>query len=140
MDTSGPYPIILDGDRVSLVPEYTRLMAEKLNKRTGPWLPLPFIGAWTNFGGTAYEAGMYRLNGDRVELKGLIKGPMGSMICTFPEGYRPLQRHMTAMGTGAVGSVNGPYSLDVFANGNMRVAGTATMAYMSLTGLWFPIT
>lgn len=53
------------------------------------WTTMALVGSWGNFGGTCQVA-QYRKIGDRVFLRGCIKGgAIGTAFFTMPAGFRP---------------------------------------------------
>jgi hypothetical protein len=86
-----------------------------------PWQPLPFAGAWTNYG-SGFVGGAYRKDPHgRVYVRGLVTKNGGSpvsgdVIAILPPGYRPPAKQLFAVGTGGdTGQLYG--RLDVLPSG-----------------------
>src|SRR4030095_3962840 len=61
-----------------------------------PWIPLPYSGGWTDFL-AGYTAGAYRLVGDEVQLRGVMKHATTTttgIFVTMPVGYRSPAGHI----------------------------------------------
>lgn len=58
------------------------------------WTPLTFENGWFNLDANLYTPGSHRMVGDRVELRGLVKGlTVPSVIATLPVDRRPVKIH-----------------------------------------------
>lgn len=102
----------------------------------GAWTAPTLAGSWVNFGDGNAPAG-YRLNGDVVEMRGLIKSGSG-LIFTLPTGMRPTAgtaRFVVPAGPGAAivdARWDGPVSL-------VSYLASGTNAHVSLAGIRFPL-
>jgi len=98
------------------------------------WVSLPYGTGWADYG-TGYSQGRYRIIGDMVELRGLVKrtSGTGTTIATLPVGYRPTRQTLfsviTNTGTGRV---------DALATGIIKL-NSGGSGWVSLDGLAFSI-
>lgn len=102
--------------------------------------PVPYVGAWGDFGG-AFETGKYYLDNvaSRVYLQGLIvrtgASGVGEIIFTLPVGYRPAGDILLACtATGAFANIK-----IVAASGSVIFNVGSAITNCSLSGLNFRI-
>jgi len=110
------------------------------------WTNATLQNSWVNVSSSTFTSARYRLNGDRVEVEGLVGGGAYSVaIFTLPAGYRPSKNFVfTCFGSGANGAV-GAFRVDVQPDGTVLVQAAAAgttgpPSYMTLTGIQFSIT
>jgi len=113
---------------------------------TPAWTNATLQNSWVNVSSSTFTSARYRLNGDRVEVEGLVGGGAYSVaIFTLPAGYRPSKNFVfTCFGSGANGAV-GAFRVDVQPDGTVLVQAAAAgttgpPSYMTLTGIQFSIT
>lgn len=94
-----------------------------------------FQNSWTNFGVTFHNA-EYRLDGDEVQLRGLVKGGAdGSTIFTLPLGMRPQKiMHFNADMNSAQHAL-----IRVLPTGEVKAHGANVAAYVSLSNVAFSV-
>ena len=113
---------------------------------TPAWTNATLQNSWVNVSSSTFTSARYRLNGDRVEVEGLVGGGAYSVaIFTLPAGYRPSKNFVfTCFGSGANGAI-GAFRVDVQPDGTVLVQAAAAgttgpPSYMTLTGIQFSIT
>jgi len=113
---------------------------------TPAWITPTLLNGWVNVSSSTFTSARYRLNGDRVEVEGLVGGGAYSVaIFTLPAGYRPSKNFVfTCFGSGANGAI-GAFRVDVQPDGTVLVQAAAAgttgpPSYMTLTGIQFSIT
>lgn len=98
-----------------------------------------FQNSWTNYA-TGWKVARYRLNGDRVEIEGLVKtGLPGTTVFTLPLGMRPtdFEGPFPSVANGSTGG-EGLGRLDVQSDGQViarastGVTGAGAMAYFGV--------
>jgi len=127
---------------------------------SGPvaWIAPTFTNSWVNYGSGFQSAG-YRIVGDMVQLRGLIKsGTLGLAAFTLPAGYRPTANLLlsgvisvhAAQATSAASAgtahthtfgVN-DYGgrVDIGTTGSVTINSNGANGFVSLDGMSFPIT
>ena len=103
--------------------------------RKGTWLVPTLNAPWTNYG-DAFSNAAYRKDGNRVQLRGLVKaGAGGSVVCNLPAGFRPPAQQIFV----AVSDAPAPARIDVRSNGDVAVAQptTGTLGWLSLDAISF---
>jgi hypothetical protein len=102
-----------------------------------PWINATLENAWVTYS-TGFDVAQYRMLGDKVELRGLIKnGTATATMLTLPVGYRPLKDQIFICW-----SNTGFARVDVAAVGSVRVAAYGTggsNVFVSLANLSFSI-
>ncbi|MBT2750022.1 MULTISPECIES: hypothetical protein [unclassified Lysobacter] len=105
--------------------------------RKGTWLLPTLYVPWANYG-DAFANAAYRKDATRVQLRGLVKGGVGSsVVFTLPVGFRPPAQQIYV----AVCDAQSPARIDVRSNGDVAVAQptTGTMGWLSLDAVVFYI-
>lgn len=101
-----------------------------------PWTALPLNGTWANYGAGATPA-EYRLFGDKVELRGLVKhvAAIGAdlTIGTLPPNFRPYSGLPIGVGMGYAAGI-GYFSARITANTTGALLLEPNDAFTSLTG------
>lgn len=103
--------------------------------RKGAWQVPALNAPWTNYG-DAFANAAYRKDGNRVQLRGLVKGGSGSSIVfLLPVGFRPLAQHLFVINTDIAVAVR----IDVRSNGEVYLpqATSAPLGWMSLDSVSF---
>lgn len=103
--------------------------------RKGAWQAPNLNAPWTNYG-DAFANAAYRKDGNRVQLRGLVKaGASGSVIFTLPAGFRPPAQQIYVASCGAAT----PARVDIRSNGEVIVsqAPSGTFGELSLDGVAF---
>lgn len=109
----------------------------------GPWTALPFSAQWDKYPG-AYSVPGYRIVGDRVELRGVVRqtpsaAPAAQVIATLPVGARP-----PASIAIALVCQGGLYQLEARTDGTIvfagAVAGAPTSQFAGLDGMQYSTT
>ena len=103
--------------------------------RKGAWQAPSLNAPWTNYG-DAFANAAYRKDGNRVQLRGLVKaGAGGSVVFTLPAGFRPSAQQIYVASCDAAT----PARIDVRSNGDVLVSqpATGTMGWLSLDGVTF---
>ncbi|ARS51493.1 sialidase family protein [Kushneria konosiri] len=119
-------------------PVLTEVRIPDIGHLTGGWVDFTPSNGWTiNTDGAFQKTPGYRINGDLVELRGVVKGgPVGSSasqaVTVLPEGFRPLVR--TMFSTWCQG---GAARVDVHAGGAVSVIVASDVAYVSLDNIRF---
>ena len=64
----------------------------------GAWNGLAYGAGWGDYDATTWQVGGYKLFGDMVQLRGLVKrsSGVGTTIATLPGGYRPTKQILYA--------------------------------------------
>jgi hypothetical protein len=99
------------------------------------WTNLTLLNNWVNFDPTLYPAASYRMVGDMVQLRGLIKsGTIGQNITNLPVGFRA-QRivHLPVASENAFGMVR------ISVNGDMN-AVVGTNGWFDLANIQYSVT
>lgn len=103
--------------------------------RKGAWVAPTLNVPWTNFGDVFAAAG-YRKDGNRVQLRGVIKGGAGgTVVFVLPAAFRPsAQLIMTTLS-----DAGAPTRIDVRANGEVFVAlpPSAQVAWLTLDSITY---
>lgn len=72
------------------------------------WTSVTYVNGWVDYNSATYNGLQYRLEGNRVWLRGVIKNPTTSAvsvsIATLPTGYRPIKTKMLNSGQGPNGA------------------------------------
>ncbi|ALN55397.1 hypothetical protein GLE_0038 [Lysobacter enzymogenes] len=101
--------------------------------RRGAWVAPTLNAPWTNFGDLFAAVG-YRKDGNRVQLRGVVKsGAGGTVVFVLPAALRPsAQLIMTTLS-----DVAAPTRIDVRANGEVFVGlpPSAQVAWLTLDGI-----
>lgn len=120
VDTGGGFPIVLGS----------------AGSRT--WIQPTLLNSWANFSADhGFEWAAYRMIGDIVYLRGLIKnGTVGGgvPIFTLPAGYRPLHQHLFGIMTDTAGPILG--RLDIAPTGDV-ILSSGGNGFASLSGVQF---
>lgn len=100
-----------------------------------------FANGWVNFGGNE-EVAMYRKVGNRVELRGKIKGTAGtttlpSPVYVLPVGFRPDKQSNGPVFPVVSNDALGMVSIDT--NGLVNVFAPSSITYVSLAGISYTI-
>lgn len=101
------------------------------------WTDVSFSNSWVNYG--SGQDVQYRLNGDKVELRGRMKdGTLGATAFTLPADFRPPEDEsfiQTASGGGIA-------RVTIGSGGTVTVvnAYSVTNAFVSLANISFSIT
>jgi hypothetical protein len=104
----------------------------KFVMETAPWTNVTFITPWVNYG-SGYQTAQYRKIGDRVELRGLVRGGANlSTIFSLPVGFRPPARLLLSTQTNT--NVAGRVDVDTLGNVIMQNGDTG---WISLDNLNF---
>ena len=110
-------------------------VAAVADARKGTWVAPTLNAPWTNFGDVFAAAG-YRKDGNRVQLRGVVKGGAGgTALFVLPTGFRPsAQLIMTTLS-----DAGAPTRIDVRANGEVFVGlpPSAQVAWLSLDAVTF---
>lgn len=103
-------------------------------KLGGPWTLLPYTNSggttWTDYDTSSWAIGAYRIFGDMIFLKGLVKRTAGGsfVIANLPAACRPLRYHLFSVITDT-----GPGRLDIGTGGDMTlVSGGTTWVSLAL--------
>lgn len=114
---------------------------------TGPvtaWTALPLSGG-AGIYGAPFNVPQYRLNGDVVELRGLMSLPAspdtaaGAVVATLPVGFRPPAQHrFVTISTLSGSAIDGFTPVNVTATGTV-FPGSACKSYMFLDGIRFSV-
>lgn len=94
----------------------------RINNTLGQWFNLPYASGWADFG-SGYMPGQYKIVGDLVFVRGLVKrvSGAGTLIATLPSGYRPgagvLVGKLTDTGIGRV-DINTAGQITLVSGGN----------------------
>lgn len=99
------------------------------------WTDIPLTNGWSSYGGGFTTPQFTKSSNGTVFLKGIVTGGStgaNDVIGTLPEGYRPSNRLVYAVGAG--GYTNG--RLDVDSDGSIRFY-SGNNNYMSLDGINF---
>jgi len=96
---------------------------------------VPFKNSWQNFGSSFHNA-EYRLVGDEVQLRGLVKtGASGTVVFTLPLGMRPSKvLHFSA----DMNSAQDAY-IRLLPSGDIEMYGANVAAYASLSNVAFSV-
>jgi hypothetical protein len=95
------------------------------------WTDVTFQNSWRNYG-SGFQPCQYRLNGDNVELRGLmLGGAIPSIAFNLPPGFRPLQHLMAPIWTSGT-----PAGVQIDTSGGVQILSGST-GYSSLDGLRF---
>jgi len=102
------------------------------------WTPVTFQNGWSNSGGT-HQLGAYRLLGDQVQLRGLVKGGTNAAaIFTLPAGYRPTATVVAA--TNHIVGGNWAFGIvQIATDGAVAPFGSAAPTDVSLNNLSFSV-
>lgn len=103
--------------------------------RLGAWQTPALNAPWTNYGDAFAKAG-YRKDGNRVQLRGLVKSGSGSSIVfLLPAGFRPLAQQLFVVNTDIAVAVR----VDVRSNGELFLPQTTSgpLGWLSLDGISF---
>jgi hypothetical protein len=111
---------------------------------TTAWQTVTLGAGWTTWnvtaGGTTYFDPACRIEGDSVQLRGLLDFATGSYgggtIITLPVGYRPARQHLGTV----MANANVAVRCDVQANGVVTSATFGSPGFLSLDGVRFPLT
>jgi hypothetical protein len=99
------------------------------------WITPTLLNSWVAYG-SAWSTPAYRKIGNVVYIKGLIKGgtiTTGTTLFTLPVGYRPLQdMHIRTVSAGLFAYIQ------IYANGDVKTAGTTSATYLSIDAISFP--
>ncbi|MEH6413896.1 hypothetical protein [Pseudomonas sp. CGJS7] len=101
----------------------------------GIWQAPAFNAPWSNYG-SGYTLAGFRRNGDRVELRGLIKGGGGGTVAfVLPIGFRPTTQHLFSVVCDTLSATR----VDVKVNGDVQVTlpSSGVVGFLSLDGLSF---
>jgi hypothetical protein len=91
------------------------------------WTGVSFTNAWTNFGG-GYQQMEYRLNGDMVQLRGVITaGTLNMSAFTLPAGFRPPTTVQGIIRCGSSSTSAGLIDISS-SSGDCRVDGSTNVA------------
>lgn len=94
--------------------------------RATEWADMTLVAGWTALAGGTYHTPSYRIEGDRVWLRGAATTILTvTTIATLPEGYRPTKA-VTVLGV-SLGGTTAPVVVTVNADGTV-VAPTGTIA------------
>ncbi|QWP77475.1 hypothetical protein J5226_03460 [Lysobacter sp. K5869] len=103
--------------------------------RKGAWVAPSLNAPWTNFGDVFAPAG-YRKDGNRVQLRGVVKGGAGgTVVFVLPAAFRPsAQLIMTTLS-----DAGAPTRIDVRANGEVFVGlpPSAQVAWLTLGSITY---
>ncbi|MGO1069707.1 hypothetical protein [Lysobacter sp. CA199] len=103
--------------------------------RKGAWQASALNAPWSNYGG-GYTAAGYRRDGDRVQLRGLIKGGNGgNVVFVLPNSFRPATQHIFPV----VCDTAGPTRVDIKVNGEVQITlpSSGVIGFLSLDGVSF---
>jgi hypothetical protein len=132
-----------DGGYVGYVKAYSRAHSEYINTTPSAWITPTLVNGWSHWG-SGYPNGQYRLNGDVVEFRGLIKVTntlaSGLTIFTLPAGYRPTAGTAVLVALGSNGTTEVMKRINVSTAGAVVMSGGFSFAgtsWLSLEGLRF---
>jgi hypothetical protein len=92
-----------------------------------PWVAPTLLNGWVNYGG-GFQVVQYRLRGDMVDLRGMIKsGTFPAVVCTLPVGFRPTLYQMVAVASSGIAG-----TLQINVDGGIQIL-TGAATYMNLT-------
>jgi hypothetical protein len=101
------------------------------------WAAAFLENAWSNYGADFQEAGYYRDLGDRVHLRGVLKGGLtapSTVLFTLPPGFRPAAAEIFGIDSGGRHC-----SIEVRRNGEVRLVTLASETSLSLGNVSFRI-
>jgi hypothetical protein len=103
----------------------------KVVYRLTGWTNVTFQNGWSNFGG-GYANMQYRINGDNVELRGVVVGGTNPAVAfTLPVGFRP---PLSLQFTGSVGGTPSLASITVASNGEVTILSSVAPTSVSVLG------
>lgn len=129
MDTSGPLPILIDGNPVAEVPAYSQAMFDALKAQAGDtgWIAVTLKTGWDRANMTFAPPRVRRV-GAHVELQGVVKRSGGTaQFCNIPAQFRPSESLIftTRNTDGATGSIS------IYTNGDIDIS-TSTSSISSI--------
>lgn len=133
------------GERVLTIRDGMRLhvVGGPSRSATGQWQAPLFLNGWEPYGG-GYGATQWRLAGDTVQLRGLIRrGEVGATALHINTG-RPVEDRtrvltgMTNVGTQRLDALRAPGSPTILAL-NVHSSSTAAPTWISLDGITIPL-
>lgn len=107
----------------------------------GPWTALPYAAGFADSGG-GLMPGQYRINGDRVELRGVVTQSIlaNTLIATLPVGARPTANQVMYVNGYRAGVGDGPMRADIATTGTLTLVGGGTAVAQNFdihTLFWF---
>lgn len=79
--------------KTSIKDSFALQFAAFIQASVNPWTEMTLAAGWTALGGGTYHTPSYRLEGDRVHLRGAVTSILtGTTVTTLPEGYRPAKK------------------------------------------------
>lgn len=117
---------------ISIERSVSQLERIDIPRTSSAWIALPYQNGWSNWTGfgPAWRGGMYRREGSRVWLCGVVSsvGSTSDLIATLPAGYRPAGEEMFI-----APSASGWAQVRIAINGEVRSSGYGT--WLSLAGI-----